>query len=167
MFELFLFLYVHWSNGRHGRHLSSRWRHQMETFSVLLAICAGNSPVPGEFPTQRPVTRSFDVSLICVWINCWVNNREAGDLRRYCAHCDVSVKSLGGCTGGCRYYNQDCTVDVSIVVIGGTEGCRYDNLRYPQWRQSWSRRRLVIKDFTLLDPDRHVGRRCLGVKLQH
>ena len=37
------------------------WRHQMETFSALLAICAENSPVPGEFPAQRPVTRSFDV----------------------------------------------------------------------------------------------------------
>ena len=37
------------------------WRHQMETFSALLAICEGNSPVPGEFPTQRPVTHSFDV----------------------------------------------------------------------------------------------------------
>ena len=33
----------------------------MEIFSVLLAICAGNSPVPGEFPSQRPVTRSIDV----------------------------------------------------------------------------------------------------------
>ena len=33
----------------------------METFSTLLAICAGNSPVAGEFPAQRPVTRSFDV----------------------------------------------------------------------------------------------------------
>ena len=39
----------------------SWWRHQMETFSALLAFCAGNSPVPGEFPTQRPVTQSFDV----------------------------------------------------------------------------------------------------------
>ena len=37
------------------------WRHQMETFPALLAICAGNSPVSGEFPAQRPVTRSFDV----------------------------------------------------------------------------------------------------------
>ena len=37
------------------------WRHQMDKFSALLAICAGNSPVPGEFPAQRPVTRSFDV----------------------------------------------------------------------------------------------------------
>ena len=35
----------------------------METFSALLAIFAGNSPVPGEFPAQRPVTRSFDVFL--------------------------------------------------------------------------------------------------------
>ena len=33
----------------------------METFSALLAICMGNSPVPGEFPAQRPVTWSFDV----------------------------------------------------------------------------------------------------------
>ena len=33
----------------------------METFYALLAICARNSPVPGEFPVQRPVTRSFDV----------------------------------------------------------------------------------------------------------
>ena len=33
----------------------------METFSALLAICAGNSPVPGEFLAQRPVTRNFDV----------------------------------------------------------------------------------------------------------
>ena len=32
----------------------------METFAALLAICAGNTPVTGEFPTQRSVTRSFD-----------------------------------------------------------------------------------------------------------
>ena len=37
------------------------WHHQMETFSALLALCAGNSPVSGEFPAQRPVMRSFDV----------------------------------------------------------------------------------------------------------
>ena len=36
-------------------------RHQMETFSALLAICAGNSPGTGEFPAQRPLTRSFGV----------------------------------------------------------------------------------------------------------
>ena len=89
-------------------HLSARiawWRLQMETFSASLAICAGNSPaslaisagnspVPGEFPSQRPETRSFDFSLICAWINGWVNNRKAGDLRRNRAHYDVSVMDL-------------------------------------------------------------------------
>ena len=37
------------------------WRHQMETFAALLDLCAGNSPVTGEFPSQRPVTWTFDV----------------------------------------------------------------------------------------------------------
>ena len=37
------------------------WRHQMETFSALLALCAENSPVSGDFPLKRPVTWSFDV----------------------------------------------------------------------------------------------------------
>ena len=36
-------------------------RHQMEAFSALLAFCEGNPSVTGEFPSQRPVTRSFDV----------------------------------------------------------------------------------------------------------
>ena len=47
-----------------GYILSIQWNfyiHQMETFSALLVICAGNSPVNGEFPAQRPVTRSLDV----------------------------------------------------------------------------------------------------------
>ena len=53
--------------------------------SALLTICAGNSPVPGKFLGAL----MFD--LICVWINDWVNNREAGDLRRYRTHYDVTV----------------------------------------------------------------------------
>ena len=63
----------------------------METVSALLVICAGNSPVPGEFPAQRPVTRSFDVFLICTRISGWINNGEPGDLRRYSAHYDVTI----------------------------------------------------------------------------
>ena len=59
----------------------------MEAFSALLDLCAGNSPVPGEFPTQRPVTRSFDVSFDLRL----KNNGEAGDLRRHLVHYDVIV----------------------------------------------------------------------------
>ena len=71
------------------------WRNQMETFFVLLAICAGNSPVTGEFPSQRPVTRSFDV-----FFDLCLNKRlskhqwlDAGDWRRHRAHYAVTVMS--------------------------------------------------------------------------
>ena len=60
-------------------------------FSALLALCAGNSPVTGKFPSQRPVTRSFDVFCDLRLINAWVNTPEAGDLRRHRAHYDLVV----------------------------------------------------------------------------
>ena len=44
-----------------GCHHGAWWRHQMETFSAILALCEGNSPVTGEFPSQRLVTRSIDI----------------------------------------------------------------------------------------------------------
>ena len=72
----------------------SWWRHQMETFCASLALCAGNSPVTGEFSSQRPVARSFDVFLDLRLINGWVNNREAGDLGRH--HADYYVTVILG-----------------------------------------------------------------------
>ena len=48
--------------------------------------------VTGQFPTQRPGTRSFDVFFfICAWMDGWVNNREAGDFRPHRTHYDVTV----------------------------------------------------------------------------
>ena len=58
-------------------NLSTWWHHQMETFSALLALCVGNSPVPGEFPAQRPVTRSFDV-LFDLRPNKWLSKQWWG-----------------------------------------------------------------------------------------
>ena len=58
----------------------------METFSELLALCAGNSPVTGEFPDEGQWCQFFMFSLICAWTNGWVNNRDASDLRRHSAH---------------------------------------------------------------------------------
>ena len=67
------------------------WRHQMEAFFALLAFCAGNSPVTGEFPHKGQWRGALIFSLICAWTNCSVNNRDAGDLRRHGAHYDVTV----------------------------------------------------------------------------
>ena len=49
----------------------------METFSALLAIYAGNSPVTGEFPAQGPVTRSFDV-FSDLRLNEWLSKQSRG-----------------------------------------------------------------------------------------
>ena len=68
----------------------------MEAFSALLAICAGNSPVTGEFSTQRPVSQSFDVFFDLRLIKRLSKQREAGDLRRHRAHYDVIVMNLHG-----------------------------------------------------------------------
>ena len=60
-------------------------------FRVTFAICAGNSPVPGEFPAKGQWRGALMFSLIYAWINGWVNNAEAGDLRNHRAHYDVTV----------------------------------------------------------------------------
>ena len=65
----------------------SSWCYQMETFSALLALCAGKSPVIGEFP----MTRSFDVFFDLRLNKRLSKHREAGDLRRHRAHYDVIV----------------------------------------------------------------------------
>ena len=63
----------------------------MEIFSTSLALCAGNSPVPVISPHKGQRRGALMSYLICVWINGWENNREAGELRRYRTHYDVTV----------------------------------------------------------------------------
>ena len=63
----------------------------METFSALLALCAGNSPVPVNSPHKGQWRGALMFSLIYAWIKDWVNKREAGDLRRQRDHYDVIV----------------------------------------------------------------------------
>ena len=97
------------------------WRHQMETFSALLANCAGihRSPVISPHKGQWRVALMF--SLICVWMNGWVNNREGGELRRHCAHYDVTV--IGKLTMSRPAFNHKdmilsrSTVDKNVTFI--------------------------------------------------
>ena len=87
----------------------------MKTFSALLAFCAWNSPVPGEFPAQRPVMLSFDVFFDLRLINYWLNNREAGDLRCYRSHYDVTVMCYEDETFSLIY--GDVNIMVTILQI--------------------------------------------------
>ena len=83
----------------------SLWRHQMETFSALLALCVENPSVTSGFPTQRPVTGSFD-AFFDLRLNGCISNRDAGDLRRHRAYYDVSVM---------YWYTYIYVCDVNIV----------------------------------------------------
>ena len=69
------------------------WRHKMETFSALPAIFARNSPVTGEFPTQRPVMRNF-----CVFFDLCLNKR------------------LNKQWWGCWFETPSCPFDVTLMI---------------------------------------------------
>ena len=64
-----------------------KWKH----FPHYWPFVRGIHRPPVNFPHKGQWRGVLMLSLICVWINGWVNNGEAGDLRRYCAHYDVSV----------------------------------------------------------------------------
>ena len=67
----------------------------METFSALLVLCAGSFyQSPANYPHKGQWHGALMFSFICDWINSWVHNREAGDLRRHRAHFDVIVMIL-------------------------------------------------------------------------
>ena len=67
-----------------------KWKHFPRYWPFVRRI--HRSPVNSPHKGQWRGALMF--SLICVWINGWVNNREAGDLRRYRAHHDVTVMLL-------------------------------------------------------------------------
>ena len=85
--SLVLTMTSHWG----WQNITTWWCHQIETFFMLLAICAGNSLVPVNSPHKGQWRGALMFSLICARINCWVNNHEAGDLRCRHAHYDVIV----------------------------------------------------------------------------
>ena len=108
------------------------WRHQMETFSALLAFCAGKSPAIGEFPTQKPVTWSFDVSLICA-LNKRLSKQSWGwwfetpscSLWRHRNELLMTVK---------RCSRKWCTNWNGNVVTGFTGSCHSDYFRWSPWQ---------------------------------
>ena len=93
------------------------WRHQMKTFFALLALCAGNSPVTGEFSAQTPVvTRSFDVFFDLCLNKRLSKNGDAGDLRHNRAHYDVNVMICRSLTGTAPVTHEAVALAIIYVV---------------------------------------------------
>ena len=116
-----------------------RWRHQMETFSALLAICVVNSPVPGEFPAQRPVTRSFDV-FFDLRLNkrlskqscCWWFKTSPGSLWRHC-----NAYAVLACDATTALQRHTVSVLTSEITDNSTvhlaQANNKENIKYPHY----------------------------------
>ena len=88
------------------------WRHQMETSSALLSLCARNSSVTGEFPSQRPVTRSFDVFFELR------ANKRSSELSRRRWFETPSCSLWRPCNGHFRGCNSTCRILFNNIHIG-------------------------------------------------
>ena len=91
----------------------------METSSTLLALCAGNSPVTGEFPAQRPVTRSFDVSCLntrlCKQSWGWWFGTPSRSLWR---HRNAEYAVLSACMPRCTWWSYPLlTTPCSVINL--------------------------------------------------
>ena len=84
-------------------------------FRVTGHLC-GEFTGPGEFPHKGQWSGALMISLICVWINGWVNNREAGDLRRYLAHYDVIVMTSAHFLSPFQLVNCETLISVSTIL---------------------------------------------------
>ena len=121
----------------------------METFSALRAICAGNGQWRG----------ALMFSLICVWINGWVNNREAGDLRRPRAHYDVIVMTIIGAKAACDYCDNGttaclpnifiyisifCNIYGFVQIFTRHQLCWYNSMIYPREIPSFNSKEYIM-----------------------
>ena len=135
----------------------------MEAFSALLTLCVGNSPVTGEFPAQKPVTRSFDV-FFDLHLNKplakqswgWWFEKPPGSLWRHCnvhGHIHYNITHWNKCVWGISaVWNTRVNIFVPAIsiinvfniclVMCKTVNRMIDDLcarRGPQWnRLVWS-----------------------------
>ena len=113
----------------------------METFSALLALCAGNSPVPVNSPHKGQWRGALMFSLIYAWINDWVSNRQAGDLRRQRDHYDVIVMTKPPSPPRVRIH-----VVYECKMVHPNELVRYGNImedKIKEKRKNWCEKYII------------------------
>ena len=100
-------------NSTEGHDDVIKWKHFPRYWPFVWGI--HRSPVNSLHKGQWRGALMF--SLICVWTNGWVNNRDAGDLRRYRAHCDVIVMSYHIQQAWELHSNKHChVIDRNLTV---------------------------------------------------
>ena len=120
----------------------------MGTFSASLAICAGNSPVTGEFPAHRPVTLSFEF-FFDLRLNKPLSKKcEAGDLRRNRTHNDAIVMYCAAVSRESVWiYTSFFTRNITTDVFQS---------RVPYWLEQHMLNAVIKGCIMLLVPLRHI-----------
>ena len=154
----------HISTGEHSLHISWRSTHLLHLYFLFTSwngnmfrvtgFCAGNSPVTAGIhrsPVNSPHTDQWRgalmFSLICAWTSGWVNNQDAGDLRRNCAHYDGTVMwcriviQWSGQPWNLSAFNASLLSNFELVkrvklggsVHYGRNGLKFGTLLYPDY----------------------------------
>ena len=121
-----------------------KWKHLLRYWPFVRGIHRSpvNSPHKGQW------RGALMLSLICAWINGWVNNREAGDLRRYRAHYDVSVLHFHQCVQHVAFHCNLCA-DISVTgswsfMVYASSSCQimavtvFENKRIKEFESLWN-----------------------------
>ena len=104
------------------------WRHQMETFSALMGLSEGIHRSPVDSPHRGQWRGALMFSLMCAWRNGWPNHRDASNLIRHSAHCDVTLRWIPTKKEKSSYYPESlvklirCVSDsVATKLAGSTQ----------------------------------------------
>ena len=106
------------------------WSHEIKTFSALLPFARGIHRSPVNSPHKGQWRGALMFSLICVWINGWANNGEAGDSRRHHAHYDVTVMI---CIKAISKHHADLTMANAPGIIMHLNELRPGDAYMRQW----------------------------------
>ena len=125
----------------------------------------------GDFTGPRwiPRTKVSDAelrlfSLIFVWINGWINNREAGDLRRYRAHYDVTVMCVRNLMQ--RWTKRPMICSILIFTLSFIYKLNPGNVSIQQSRFSL-KIKLQLMIFTSRNTLNGIGMTTQSLALQH
>ena len=125
---------------RNGDDITS----SMDTFSTLLAICVGNSPVTGKFPSQRPVAWSFDV-----YFDLRLNKRLSKQLKHWWLEmplCSLWCHCNGSPSSG-NWVNIGSGNDLLPVRHQATIWTNSESLNQLVILKTWNENRNKIKHF--------------------
>ena len=123
----------------------------METFSCYWPFVRGINRWPVNSPPKGQWRETLMFSLICAWTNCWINNRDAGDLRRYRVHYDVIVMKIDSAQSCSSFQWLWITFVGRVTSFTTANGISRDNLIAHRWLTEQNLTSMIRRVIKLVD----------------